>query len=102
MSDALIEEGILLDESHEYTLTEFCTLCVIEKENVIDMVEYGILDPQGDAQAWVFNARAVVRTKKALRLHRDLAINWQGIALILDLLDEIQQLRALAAIQKHI
>ena len=35
----------------------------------------------------------VVITRKALRLHRDLEIDWSGIAFALSLIDEIEQLR---------
>ncbi|MFT6389938.1 MAG: chaperone modulatory protein CbpM [Cellvibrionaceae bacterium] len=32
-------------------------------------------------------------SKKACRLHRDLGVNWEGIALAISLLDEMEQLK---------
>ncbi len=96
-------EGILQDASVTYTITEIQTLCVIDTKMVEEMVLHGILEPQGTTtQTWVFDYSALSRTQKALRLHRDLDINWQGIALALELLEEVQELRqALAVLKQH-
>ena len=97
-----IIEGILLDESHSYTLIELVEMCVVDNNTVIEMMDYGIIDPIGkQEEQWVFTANAVVRSQKALRLHHDLNIDWAGISLALDLLDEIETLRAeLGAIKR--
>ena len=42
---------------------------------------------------WRFPGSAVTRAQKALKLARDLRVNWPGTALALDLLDEIERLR---------
>lgn len=87
-------EGTLLDESVTYTLTEICEICTVEEKVVIEMIEHGIVEPYGqNRQSWIFTSQAIGRSKKALRLHNDLAINWQGISLVLELLEEIQELR---------
>lgn len=94
MADKPIHEGILLDESLKVTLTELSELGQVEEKIVVEMVEHGIIEPQGETiQQWVFSSRSITRVKKAVRLHDDLAINWQGISLALQLLDEITELR---------
>ncbi|MCS5710014.1 chaperone modulator CbpM [Candidatus Berkiella aquae] len=94
-----IHEGILQDESITYSITEIETLCVVERHEIEEMVELGILEPQGlSYETWVFQCTALNRTQKALRLHKDLAINWPGVALALELLDELEQLRQTIAI----
>jgi chaperone modulatory protein CbpM len=35
----------------------------------------------------------LILTKKAVRLHRDLDVDWVGVALAIILLDEVEQLR---------
>jgi chaperone modulatory protein CbpM len=88
-----IYEGILLDNTGAYTLAEICEICAVNEKVMIELVEFGVVDPQGVPQQWTFSPRAIVRLQKALRLQHDLAINWAGISLVLDLLEEVQELR---------
>ena len=86
--------GTVLDERAVYTLRELCRACGVHAEIVIEMVEEGVLDPRGAAPAdWCFPGSAVTRAQKALKLSRDLRVNWPGAALALDLLDELERLR---------
>lgn len=86
--------GTVLDERTVFTLHELCRACGVHAELVIEMVEEGVLEPRGTAPAqWRFTGSAVTRAQKALKLSRDLRVNWPGAALALDLLEEIEQLR---------
>ncbi|WP_447971470.1 chaperone modulator CbpM [Nitrospira sp. M1] len=40
----------------------------------------------------LFEAQAFARLSRGLRLHRDLGINWAGVAVALELLDRIEDL----------
>lgn len=83
---------ILDDES--FKLTDIVTLCHVEEMQIIELVEYGILEPTGEAQQnWEFSAKNLARAQKAFRLQKDLEINLAGIAMILELLDELTLLR---------
>lgn len=88
-----ILEGILQDETVTYTLFELSEMCVVEPPILNQMIEFGIIEPQSNVPSIQFSYRALYRAKKALRLQRDLAINWEGISLVLDLLDEIEALQ---------
>lgn len=84
----------IVDDNVQFTLAEFCQNCDVHAEYVMELVEYGILHPRGnDPRAWQFAGRDLVRMKKALRLRRDLDINLPGLALSLELLEEIDDLR---------
>ena len=86
--------GTVLDERTVFTLHELCRACGVHAELVIEMVEEGVLEPRGVAPAeWRFAGSAVTRAQKALKLSRDLRVNWPGAALALDLLEELEQLR---------
>ncbi len=86
--------GVVLDETTVLSLHEMCHACGVSAELVIEMVEEGVLDPEGSApQEWRFRGQAVKRLQMALRLTRDLRVNLPGAALALDLLDEIDELR---------
>ena len=86
--------GTLLDERSVFTLREICTACGVHAELVIDMVEEGVLEPRGaDPTEWSFTGNAVTRAQIAIKLARDLRVNWPGAALALDLLEEIERSR---------
>jgi len=86
--------GILLDECLELSLGDLCRLGRVTREEIMDMVTEGILEPDGDApQSWRFSGRALIRVKRTLHLQRDLRVNLAGAALALDLLEELEALR---------
>jgi chaperone modulatory protein CbpM len=87
--------GILLDESVEFSLSEICRSCHVHAEVIVQLVEVGVLEPRGrEPGQWRFPGYALRRVERALNLQRDLEINLAGVALVLDLLDEIDQLRS--------
>jgi chaperone modulatory protein CbpM len=86
--------GQLLDDSLELGLDEFCSICHASEDFVLQLVAEGVIEPQGPERArWIFTGRSVQRTQVALRLHEDLDVNLPGVALALDLLEEIARLR---------
>ncbi len=76
------------------TLAELCRFCDADSAWVIELVEYGALDPLGNVTSeWEFHAVSIARARKARRLQRDFDVNIAGIALILDLLEDRDALR---------
>ncbi|MDX1914578.1 MAG: chaperone modulator CbpM [Methylophilus sp.] len=89
----IIESTIVEDEVH-MSITELCHATNAETEHVIAWVYEGILNPKGNSpDDWRFSGDSLRRAKKALTLSRDLEINTPGVAMVLDLLDEISRLR---------
>jgi chaperone modulatory protein CbpM len=87
--------GDVLEEDVELTLAELCRACQVPAERIFDLVGEGIVDPLGQEPAqWRFRGVSVWRVRCALRLERDLGVNVAGAALALDLLDELDSLRA--------
>ena len=61
---------------------------------VIEIVEHGIVEPSGRTpEEWLFDDQAPVLAKRAAKLQRELDLEWEGVALALELLEEVQQLR---------
>jgi chaperone modulatory protein CbpM len=86
--------GVILDDSVSFSLGELCYASGLCAEEIISMVEEGLLEPQGSSpSAWSFSAESLRRLHIALRLQRDLQVNLAGAALVLDLLDELRILR---------
>jgi chaperone modulatory protein CbpM len=76
-------------------LAEFCEAAELSVVYVIEIVEHGILDPQGaQPKDWRFTDYELALARRAAKLRRDLELEWEGVALALDLLEEVQQLRA--------
>jgi len=80
---------------YSFSFEELCDVTELSSHIIIEIVEYGIVEPEGgDPENWKFSAEMVALAKKACRLHRDLGIDWQGIALTINLLEELEQVRA--------
>jgi len=95
-------EGILLDERIALTLAEMTRLCGMSGRTVHLMVTEGVLRPKGEGpQDWRFSALEIRRARRAARLRRDLEVNLAGAALALDLLDELDRLRARVRVLEH-
>lgn len=93
----------ILESSATCTLDELCITCDVEAEWVASLVDYGAIDPAGTDQAhWQFAGITVVRVQRAKRLERDLGLNMPGVALALDLLDQIDALRARLNVHERI
>lgn len=87
--------GILVDDQMQFTLAELSRICQIDIALVIELVDEGVLTPTSDdAEQWMFGGTTLRRVRKALRLTRDLELTAASAALVLDLLDEIETLRA--------
>lgn len=92
MADTILT-GKVLDEQ-QITLDELAVLCSCETDWILELVEEGVIEPlEKDKSAWLFSGKCVVRVRTAIRLKRDLDINLPGIALAMDLLDELENLR---------
>jgi chaperone modulatory protein CbpM len=87
--------GIVLDEHCELTLNELSRACSTSAEWIIELVEQGTLEPISYRQRqWRFSGSSLPRARTAMRLQRDLGINLAGVALAIELLDEIEDLRS--------
>lgn len=87
--------GTCLDENSILSMTEICHAFNVEAEQIIELVEEGIVEPQGkDHEQWRFSGVSLRRIRIALQLQHDLDVNSAGAALALELLDEIELLRS--------
>jgi chaperone modulatory protein CbpM len=92
--------GDILDEGIEVSVADLCRMFAVEERHIVELVEEGVLGGQGaasvieiDQTEWRFHGAEVRRARIALRLERDLGINVAGVALVLELLEELEQLR---------
>ncbi len=90
-----IISGCILEDEEFLSLAELCQTCHVSAEVIIQLIDYGVIAPQEgkNSQQWRFHRSVLVRADKALRLRRDLGVNISGVALALDLLDQIDDLK---------
>ncbi len=83
-----------IEQDQGYTVQEVCHRYCLESEFVIKCVDFGITEVSGSskAESWLIPVESASRMAKAWRLQRDLGLDFTGLAIVLDLLDEIDQL----------
>ena len=76
------------------TLLELSMACGLPVDGILDLVLEGVLDPFGDSrEQWHFDESHLRCVGISIRLQRDLGLNLPGVALVLQLLEELQSLR---------
>lgn len=84
----------ILEEQTQLTLADLCRACAVHEAQIIELVDVGVLEPLGREPAhWRFGGASLHRARMALRLQRGLDMDLAGVALALELLDEIDSLR---------
>lgn len=84
----------VFDEQRRLSLEELSRLCDARSTLITELVEEGVLEPvEIHASQWVFSGTSIRRVRMAARLQRDLHVNTPGIALALDLMEELEHLR---------
>ncbi len=93
----------IVDAESLLTIDDLCLACNVDVNWLVELVAHGVIEPIGQARAdWKFTSLTIVRVAKARRLERDLSLNPPGVALVLDLLDEIDGLHAqLQSVRGH-
>lgn len=87
-------QGEIVEERVEFTLSELSRASGATEQELVLWVAEGAFEPRGEAaKAWRFSGVALYRARCAHRLTRDLGLNPAGVALALDLLEEIESLR---------
>ncbi len=92
--DTKVLSGSIFDETTEITIAELCEVCSIDIRQVDEMINEGILEPTGGRYEKRRVPHSSIRcTRTVVHMQRDLGVNLAGAALILDLLDRIENLQ---------
>ncbi len=87
--------GVIVEDDIRFTLEDLSRACGAEHAQLIVLVEEGVLEPGGSGpHDWMFSGASLRRARTALRMGRDLQLGVEGTALVLDLLEQIEDLRA--------
>jgi chaperone modulatory protein CbpM len=86
--------GAIVEESAVLTVKDLSRICAVDERHIVEFVEEGVLHVvETTAAEWHFTGAALRRARLALRLERDLELNLAGVALALELIEELQRLR---------
>ena len=98
MNDSLPVE--IVDPEGALTLDEICERSPLDVDFVVSCVEYGIAEVLGkeSVQSWHFSFASVQRLQKARRLQRDLGMDFAGLSMVLELLDDREEMRQRVAV----
>ena len=92
-------DGTVIDENVFLSLSDFARACGQPHDWVIALVEHSILEKNDSTpEHWQFVGEELARARRAWRLQRDFDASLAAVALMLDLLDEVKQLRAQVAL----
>lgn len=84
----------VLESQTTYSFEELTIHTGASTEFIKELIAYGVLTPLGmDVEEWKFPLDNFERLKLAIRLQHDLDLNIAGVAMALDLLEELHQIR---------
>jgi chaperone modulatory protein CbpM len=92
-SDERALPGTIFNESAILSIKDLSRMCAVDERHIVEFVEEGVLNVVNVSSEWRFSGDALRRARLAVRLERDLELNLAGVALAVELLEELAQLR---------
>jgi chaperone modulatory protein CbpM len=88
-----LTEAVWLDERGIVTLVELAECSGLSEAELRDLVDLGALEPLNpDSSDWSFGAQCIVAARAASRLRSDFELDTQSLAVVLSLLERVQEL----------
>ncbi len=94
MNASAIAFGVCLLDEHALPLDAFAAACGAQADFIRELVDEGLLQPMVQQPEWHFGGAELARVRRITRLQRDFEANLHSVAVMLDLLDEIERLHA--------
>jgi len=93
MNTTSIAIGVSLVDEHALPLDALAAASGTDADFIRQLVDEGLLRPAVEQPVWRFGGEELARVRRIRRLQRDFEANLQSVAVMLDLLDEIDRLR---------
>lgn len=94
MKPSSIAVGVCLTGEHALELETFASACGTDAQFVSLLVEEGLVKPVAAEPTMRFGGEELARVRRICRLQRDFEANLQTVAVMMDLIDEIDRLTA--------
>jgi chaperone modulatory protein CbpM len=86
--------GEIFEEGAVLSVADLARMFAVEERHIVALVEEGVITAlEINTTEWRFSGADIRRARIALRLERDLGINLPGVALALELLEELEPFR---------
>jgi chaperone modulatory protein CbpM len=86
--------GEIFAEGAVLSAADLARMFAVEERHIVALAEEGVITAvEISTTEWRFSGADIRRARIALRLERDLGINLPGVALALELLEELEPLR---------
>lgn len=105
MSETMVLTGVLVDEDQNtLSFFEISRKYNLSETVLNEMAECGLFATESKVSNQVrIDQKTLQRIQSAHRLHQDLSINVPGVVLVMELLDELNQMRAeLDILKRHL
>ncbi len=89
MSETLLQ---ILDADTRIGLDELLRASGLAREDVVELVEYGVFQPHGSAAAWTFASHSIVLARRAARLRADFGLDTHALAVVLAYVERVDAL----------
>ncbi|HQY58486.1 MAG: chaperone modulator CbpM [Nitrospira sp.] len=87
--------GTVIGDESVLSIEELARACGAESQWVIELVAIGVLEPEGpETSTWRFHATDLTCARRVARFQRDFDASLDAAAVMLDLLGQIERLRA--------
>ena len=90
----VIASGVCIGVDDWLNLETLARACSVQVDYVHTLIDEGLLEPPPQAPALHFGSAELARVRRIRRLQRDFDANLQSVAVMLDLIDEVDRLRA--------
>jgi chaperone modulatory protein CbpM len=91
ISEAMLSQ--LIEHDHALNLAQLSGLSGLSETLLLELCDSEVIVGQYVAQNWYFDGLALSRARRIYRLQRDFELPPTAVALVMDLLDELQHLR---------
>jgi chaperone modulatory protein CbpM len=96
--------NLTIETNPELTLEEICNTCGVSVEFIQELIQHGILDIDNIAiEHYRFHPVHMRKVRTVIHLQTDLEVNLPGAALVIDLMEELDELRKkIEMYEKHL
>lgn len=91
MTEKTILRGLVFEQ--HISFIEVCKKLDISEDFILELLEHGLVENIQDVKNLNFDEKLINKIMKAQHFKSDLEVNTPGVMVILDLLDEVEQLR---------
>ena len=94
--------GTIINQDTTLTFEEICSAIHAEDQVIIQFIEYHIIQPKGvSRENWQFDDTALKRARLARNFYYDFEVNFEGIALLVDMVERINTLEKELILMPH-